>query len=222
MLIKLIGKISKMRTTTLKPFGDKLTKDDFRITLCDLDPEVANELARTFQGMDEVEVVHGNILHLWADALVSPANSFGDMGGGLDKAIDDFYKGEAQRQVQARIREEFLGELPVGCAITLRMGGQQFPHLIVAPTMRIPGSVAGTINAYLGMRAILVELIMANKKGAYPIKHIVVPSLCTGVGRMPYQDSANQMLAAYKNVMLSGWMDIAHPAMAPYAVKKQP
>jgi O-acetyl-ADP-ribose deacetylase (regulator of RNase III) len=30
------------------------------------------------------------VLHCKADAVVSPANSFGDMGGGLDKALDDF------------------------------------------------------------------------------------------------------------------------------------
>ena len=65
-------------------------------------------------GVPGVEVVHGNLLDLGCDAVVSPANSFGDMSGGIDKAIDDFHDGEAQRRVMAAIAEQFLGELPVG------------------------------------------------------------------------------------------------------------
>ncbi|MEM1134661.1 MAG: macro domain-containing protein [Bacteroidota bacterium] len=208
-----------MRTQTLKPFGENLHKNDFRVTICDNNLELSKILAETFQGIEEVEVVFGNIFHLWADAIVSPANSFGEMSGGLDKAIDDFYKGEAQKRVQVQIREDYLGELPVGKAITLQMNSLQFPNLMVFPTMRIPGTVKETINAYLAMRATFVELIRMNKKEAGSIKTIVIPSLCTGVGRMPYKESAEQMFTAYKNIMLSGWMDIVHPAMAPYALK---
>ncbi|WP_044240033.1 macro domain-containing protein [Flexithrix dorotheae] len=210
-----------MKNKKLKAFGDSLRANDFRITLCDQNLEIAETLAEAFSEIEEVEVMQGNILNIWADAIVSPANSFGDMSGGLDKIIDDFYKGKAQKQLQTKINEDYLGELPVGQAITLKMDSLQFPNIIVAPTMRIPGNVKGTLNAYLAMRAILVELIRLNKKGNENIRNIVVPSLCTGVGRVPYKEAAEQMLTAYKNIMLSGWMEIKHPAMAPYALRKQ-
>ena len=210
-----------MRTNTLKSFGKNLHTNCFRITLCDQNIEIAAILANTFKEADDVEVIQGNLFHLWADALVSPANSFGDMSGGLDKAIDNFYGKKAQSMVQNSIREKYLGELPVGAAVTLQMPNKQFPNLMVAPTMRIPGKVANSLNAYLAMRAILVELIQINKKQAGAIKSIVIPSLCTGVGRMPYQESANQIFTAYKNIIFGGWLDVAHPAMAPYALKAQ-
>ncbi|UZR98219.1 macro domain-containing protein [Chondrinema litorale] len=210
-----------MRTKTLKSFGKRLQSKDFKITLCENNLEIANILANTFINIDGVEVIHGNIFHLWADAVVSPANSFGDMSGGLDKAIDDFYGMKAQSKVQNKIREEYLGELPVGMTITLEMQSLQFPNLMVAPTMRIPEKVTNSLNAYLAMRAIMVELIRINKKQAGKIESIVIPSLCTGVGRMPYQESANQMFTVFKNIMFGGWLDVAHPAMAPYALKAQ-
>ena len=221
MLKKLFGAINKIQLKVLKPLGGNLTGKDFKLSLCDANLEIATVLSNVFEGMQEVEVLHGNILKIWADAVVSPANSFGDMGGGLDKTIDIFYKRQAQQRVINEIRENYLGELPVGKAITLKMDSLQLPYLIVAPTMRIPGKLHNSINAYLAMRAILVELIMQNKNGNNNMKHIVIPALCTGVGGMPYQEAAEQMLAAYNNIMLSGWMDVKHPAMAPYAFSKK-
>ncbi|MCE7993473.1 MAG: phosphatase [Roseivirga sp.] len=160
-------------------------------------------------------------MKLKADAIVSPANSFGDMGGGIDKAIDDFYKGKAQKNAIENIRRDFLGELPVGSAIILRMDNRRLAHLIVAPTMRIPGNVSGTINAYLAMRAILVAVFKHNERTPPKIQHIVVPSLCTGVGRMPFVQSAHQMLKAYQNIILGQWKDVIHPSVAPFVMKKQ-
>jgi len=221
MIKQFIGFVRKMQLKTLKAFGSGLNDKDFRISICDNNLEIASILAKVFEGMQEVEVLHGNILKIWADAIVSPANSFGDMGGGLDKAIDDFYKRQAQQRVMNEIRENYLGELPVGKAITLKMDSMQFPYLIVAPTMRIPGKLHNSINAYLAMRAILVELIMQNKKGIKNLRHVAIPALCTGIGGMPYQEAADQMLTAYKNIMLSAWMDVKHPAMAPYAYSKK-
>ncbi len=173
--------------------------------------------ARVFAGESNVEVLHGNLLHLTAGALVSPANGFGDMGGGVDKAIGDFFGGQAQKIVQAHIREEFFGEMPVGIASILPMPHRQFPFLIVAPTMRIPGYAGKTINAYLAMRAILVAVTKHNQSNAERINHVAMPSLCTGVGGMPFGEAAGQMHAAVESILKGGYQSVIHPAMAPYA-----
>lgn len=202
-----------MRTKTLKKFDSNIKESDLKITLCDHNPDIANTLVQIFKEAKNVEVVQGNILYLQADAIVSPTNSFGDMSGGLDKAIDNFFEGEAQRKIQAQIRTQYYGELQVGNALTIKMDNTRFPNIVFAPTMRIPATVKNTINAYLAMRAILIEAKKFN------FSTIVIPSLCSGIGKMPYVTSAEQMYVAYQNIMLEHWKNIVHPVMAPYAYK---
>jgi O-acetyl-ADP-ribose deacetylase (regulator of RNase III) len=192
MVRSVVNWLKRMQVNTVKPFGKGVGSDVLRISICDTNQEIAAVFARIFAREANVEVLHGNMLHLTASALVSPANSFGDMSGGVDKAIDDFFGGQAQKRVQAHIREEFLGEMPVGAATILPMLHRQFPFLIVAPTMRIPGYAGKTINAYLAMRAILVAVTRHNQSNANRIYHIALPSLCTGVGGMSYGEAAEQ------------------------------
>jgi O-acetyl-ADP-ribose deacetylase (regulator of RNase III) len=218
MLEALRTRIRRWRMKTLKPFG-KTSADALRISLGDTNPEVARELAAAFDGVGPVEVVVGNLLDLGADAIVSPANSFGDMSGGMDKAIDDFHQGEAQRRVVAAIAEQFLGGLPVGAALVVELPARRFPFVVVAPTMRVPGSVAGTINAYLAMRAALVAVLRYNAAGGRTVGHLAVPGPATGVGGMPWSDAAEQMRVAYDSVAGGRWRDVVHPAQAPYAFR---
>src|SRR5262249_24170718 len=157
-------RIRRRRMVTLKPFGH-VGADALRVSLGDLSASVADRLAYHFHGVDAVEVILGNLLDLDCDAVVSPANSFGDMGGGIDKAIGDFQGGEAQRRVMAAIRDQFLGELPVGAALVVELPTRRFPFVIAAPTMRIPGSVQGSLNAYFSMRAPLVAVLLYNTTG---------------------------------------------------------
>lgn len=205
----------------LKPFGHKSASANLYITFCDKHPEVCQALVNEFRSVPEARIIQGNALKIKADAIVSPANSFGDMSGGIDKAIDDFYKGEAQRAAIRVIQKDFLGELPVGAAIVLGMENRKLPHMIVAPTMRIPGNIRGTINAYLAMRAILVAVLKHNERMPAKIQHIVVPALGTGVGRMPFEEAVQQMSKAYQNIMLRQWEDVVHPSVAPFVMRKQ-
>jgi O-acetyl-ADP-ribose deacetylase (regulator of RNase III) len=198
--------------TTLKPFGP-VAGDDLHISLGDLSPLMADRLAYHFQDVAAVEVVQGNLLDLECLAIVSPANSFGDMGGGIDKAIDDLHGGEAQRRVMAAIRELYLGELPVGAAVNVELPTRRFPFVVAAPTMRIPGSVEGSLNAYLSMRAALQH----NARGGQPIRSLAVPGLGTGVGGMDQNEAAEQMRAAYDSVVGGQWRVVVHPAQAPFA-----
>jgi O-acetyl-ADP-ribose deacetylase (regulator of RNase III) len=202
---------------TLKSFGD-VPSDRLSISFGDTNPDVAESLASTFADVPAVEVVLGNLLDLSCDAIVSPANSFGDMGGGIDKAIDDFHQGQAQRRVMAAIREQFFGELPVGIALVVEVPNKRWPFIVAAPTMRIPGGVAHSINAYLSMRAALVAVLRYNAASGRSIRSLAVPGLATGVGGMPCVEAAEQMRAAYANVVEGGWQQIVHAAQAPYAL----
>jgi O-acetyl-ADP-ribose deacetylase (regulator of RNase III) len=201
---------------TLKPFG-VVGAEVLRVSVCDLNASVADRLAYHFHGVDAVEVVQGNLLDLECEAIVSPANSFGDMGGGIDKAIDDFHGGEAQRRMMAAIREQFLGELPVGAALVVELPARRFPFVVAAPTMRIPGSVEGSLNAYLSMRAALVAVLRHNAAGGKLIRSLAVPGLGTGVGGLDHDEAAGQMREAFDNVAGGQWREVVHPAQAPFA-----
>jgi len=218
MFDSITAKVRRWRMNSLKPFG-KLRPECLRISLGDRNPEVAAALAVAFGNVNEVEVVAGNLLDLACDAVVSPANSFGDMGGGIDKAIDDFHGGEAQRAVVNAIAAQFFGELPVGAALVVRLSSRRLPFVVAAPTMRVPGALARqTINAYLSMRAALVAVLRRNAGEGPPIRSLAVPGLCTGVGGMPFDEASRQMRTAYDNVIGGEWRRVIHPALAPYAV----
>ena len=160
--------------------------------------------------------------------MVSPSNSFGYMDGGVEKHIDDYYDGEAQRAVLALIAERFYGELPVGSAAILRMATRRFPYLVVSPTMRVPGdNLGGTINAYLAHRGQHSAAILDHNLGWAPgrIGSVAVPGLGTGVGGMAPDESALQMRAAYDMIVGGGWRSIQHPLQAPFVMRaksKQP
>jgi O-acetyl-ADP-ribose deacetylase (regulator of RNase III) len=203
---------------TLKPFGS-VPGGRLRLSLGDRNPAVAAALAAAFAEVAAVEVVQGNLLDLACDAVVSPANSFGDMSGGIDKAIDDFHKGEAQSRLRAAIAEHFLGELPVGSALVVEVPAERFPFVVAAPTMRIPGSVAGSLNAYLAMRAALIAVLRHNASASRAIRSVAVPGLGTGVGGLYPDEAAEQMRVAYASVVEERWRDVRHPVQAPFALR---
>lgn len=206
----------------IKAFDKSAPADSLRVTLCDISPEVADSWLDAFGDADAVEILVGSVVELDADAILSPANSFGDMGGGVDKVIDDHYRGAAQAAAQEAIRERFLGELPVGMATLAPLPPGRFRYLLVAPTMRVPGSVRGTVNAYLAFRGALVTIERHNASGADPIRSLAVPGLCTGVGGMDSGIAAEQMRAAYDSVIGGSWRRVVHPAMAPFAFGQRP
>lgn len=209
------------RNKRIKSFGSSLDEDLLKITICDKNMELCEELASTFVSVDQVEIIQGNLLNQKGEGIVSPANSFGDMSGGIDQAIDNYYKGAAQKRLKAEIDRYFLGELPVGMALILPMKSDNFSFLIAAPTMRVPGLLRKeSINVYLAMRAMLVGVIRHNEIHSRAIKRIVLPGLGTGVGGMSYLEAAQQMHKAYMNICTNKWKEIVHPVMAPYPLRK--
>src|SRR4051794_15811362 len=108
MLASVSKCLRRWRMKTLKPLG-KHHQGQLRLTLGDRNRDVARALAAAFESAADVEVVEGDLLDATCDAIVSPANSFGDMGGGIDKAIDDLFHGEAQRRLTTAVADQFFG-----------------------------------------------------------------------------------------------------------------
>lgn len=204
---------------TLKTFGTPSALEGLSLTIGDRNADTARALAAAFEGVPAVEVIEGDLLNAGCEAILSPANSFGDMGGGIDKAIDDFHQGAAQRAVRKAIAERCYGELPVGVALIVEVSSPRLPYIVAAPTMRVPGRVDRSLNAYLSMRAALVSVLRHNALGHRTIRRLAVPGLCTGVGGMSATESAKQMRTAYDNIVGGNWRRIVHPAMAPYAMR---
>jgi len=151
-----------------------------------------------FESFDSVEVYNGDFFTHDADAMMSPANSFGIMDGGLDAAIRSLLGFQIESEVQAVILEKHHGELPVGTAEIIPTGHSRWKYLVVAPTMRVPESVADTLNAYLSFRAALLSVMRHNRtSGGSRIDSLLAPGLCTGVGRMDARRCAAQMRVAY-------------------------
>jgi O-acetyl-ADP-ribose deacetylase (regulator of RNase III) len=168
-----------------------------KIFLHTFESAMAEAWRKVFDDEPGVIVVEGDILEGSSDAVVSPANSFGYMDGGIDLAYRRYFSVDLQSRVQARIKSEFHGELPVGQATVVSTGHESVPYLVVAPTMRIPDRIGDTVNVYLAFRAALLAVIAHNDGGKNSIKSLRAPALGTGIGAMPLARAAHQMHAAY-------------------------
>jgi O-acetyl-ADP-ribose deacetylase (regulator of RNase III) len=174
--------------------------EKLRLILVDPDPVLCAAFGAHFGGLPGVEIVNGCFEDLLGfDCIVSAANSFGFMSGGVDAAIIRFFGDQLQERVQARLADEFLGEQPVGTSIIVETGNPKYPYIAHTPTMRVPMPVALTDNAYVAMWAVLLAVRAHNRSEAEPkIRLVACPGLCTATGRMPTDEAARQMALAYR------------------------
>jgi O-acetyl-ADP-ribose deacetylase (regulator of RNase III) len=163
-------------------------------------PELGDEWRRYFSGEADVEIHSGDICWLQVDAIVSPANSFGFMDGGLDIALSKRFGWDLQKKLQQLIAARPLGELLVGEALVMPTGDERVSWLISAPTMRVPMKLRQSVNPYLAMKAILAAAI--HHQQSPTISSVAIPGLGTGVGGMSAQTAAWQMWQAYREVVL--------------------
>src|ERR1051326_7122093 len=136
MLLSFSRWYRRRRMKVIQSFGKGASESGIRLSLCDINAEMTDAWLDRFFGVEAVEILQGDLLETGADAVVSPANSFGDMSGGVDKRIDDYFKGAAQQAIRQRIQEQFYGELPVGMALVVPMPNTRLPFVVAAPTMR--------------------------------------------------------------------------------------
>jgi O-acetyl-ADP-ribose deacetylase (regulator of RNase III) len=149
-----------------------------------------------------IRVIDSDVRDLFNDynigAIVSPANSFGYMNGGIDEVYMELFQ-NIQTMVQNTITSVGLKTtdnreyLPIGSSITVPTKNKKCPFLIVSPTMFFPGNILGTNNVFISFISIL-HIVKQNKDTI-----IACPNLGTGVGQIPINLSIDQIESAINN-----------------------
>lgn len=151
---------------------------------------------------DFVEAVEGDICDLEVDAVVSPANSFGFMDGGIDWIYSQFFGWGVQTDLQKQIKDVYNNELLVGQATCVPTKHKQIRYVIAAPTMRTPQTLPkNTINPYLAAKAALRAAMRTPD-----IYTLAFPGLGTGVGEVSPELCAHQVKEAIDEVLCGTFM----------------
>ncbi len=196
-----------------------------KIYLLDRNLEMFLEWEAQFADCPEVDVVMDDFSHFMKghkiQCVVSPANSYGFMNGGYDKAITDYFGMELMDAVQQYIVENFYGEQPVATSFIIDIpengrnrarsssisenggttgsdGGaisQSSQKLIHTPTMRTPSKIREPEIIYQCMRTTLMTAIKNN------IESIVIPAFGGATGKVPYKTIAKLMKLGYRQIM---------------------
>ncbi len=173
-----------------------------KIQLISRNAQMCNFWRQYFENCEDVYIHHGDIFSLETDCIVSPANSFGFMDGGIDMTFSQKIGWQLQDKLQTQIKEKYNGELLVGQAELIETEYDEIPFCISAPTMRVPMILdPENINIYLASKAIF-SLVKKEPR----IRKISICSLGTGVGRIPYEICAKQMKQAYSDYWLNNFV----------------
>lgn len=176
-----------------------------KIVLADLQNQLLEAWQKIGNDKDSVTIYHGPIFDVKCDALVSPANSFGFMDGGIDMAISQFFGWHVQERLQKIIQTKYHGELLVGQAEIVETDHNQIPYVISAPTMRVPMILKDSVNVYLAICAILKLVKYGRFEDGTVIKDkvetVALPGMGTGVGRVPPEIFVRQMKQAVEDVL---------------------
>jgi O-acetyl-ADP-ribose deacetylase (regulator of RNase III) len=208
-----------------------LPEVSLNVVLTAVDTPLAEAWEQFCGDLDFVSVHHGSIFDVECDAVVSPANSYGFMDGGIDMLYSRHFGWDVQSRLQTVIRERHSGELLVGAAEIVETGSASIPYLIAAPTMRVPMVLRESVNPYLAARAVFLliqdQVMPCGPAAGEPvsdvIKTVAFPGLGTGVGRITPQICAHQVRTAINAVLLrkmrypSTWVEAEDAHLALYA-----
>jgi O-acetyl-ADP-ribose deacetylase (regulator of RNase III) len=171
---------------------------DFTIYLLDINPDVCHEWYYEFKDeYPNVHIINADfeffMKNYEVDAIVSPANSFGLMTGGYDKAIRDYlsthYSFDVIDVVQSEIMRTYDGEQPVGTAMSVYLNDAH-SYLIHTPSMRVPSVIVDPEVVYHCTRASILESMVRN------CRSVVLPAFGGATGKVPYEVIAYYMKRA--------------------------
>jgi O-acetyl-ADP-ribose deacetylase (regulator of RNase III) len=165
-----------------------------QLHLVDHNPVLVAAWRECFRSFPEVAIRQGDLLAVAENAVVSPANSFGFLDGGIDRAYLAFFGLHIQERVQQASAARPEGHLPVGASIVVRTGHGRIPFLILAPTMLLPEVVAED-HSYRALRAVL--RLAGHDAGVG--RMVFCPGLGTGVGGGAPDAAAREMAQAYQD-----------------------
>lgn len=126
--------------------------------------------------------MEGDLTALVVEAVVNPANSLGQMGGGVAGAL--------RRKGGAQIENEAMKQapIPMGQAVLTSGGSLPCRYVIHAPTMVRP---AESCDVSRVKKATLAALQCADEKG---LRQIAFPGMGTGVGGLDAGKAAQAMV----------------------------
>lgn len=175
-----------------------------RILLCALDKPLQDAwdaalvpvLPVLEQAGHTAQTMAGDITALRVTAVVSPANSYGYMRGGVDLAYIRRFGPDLETAVRAAIAKltgnvsgnPSGGLLPVGQALAVTTGDATIPWLISAPTMEVPSRLADAEPVFLAARAATARAL---DKG---FDAVAFPGMGTGTGGLGADDAAGAMV----------------------------
>jgi len=160
--------------------------------LVDTNADVVDAWKAAFSEFSEIEIARSDLLARAQGCVVSPANSYGFMDGGIDAAYRAFFGASIESAVREAVDRRPEGHLPVGAALLVPTKHSRVPYMIVAPTMVTPEAVESR-NVYRAMRAIL--RVALREKSV--VADVYCPGLGSGVGLVSPSESAEMMASAY-------------------------
>lgn len=192
--------------------------------LCDRKKELCQEWSKYFSGYQKVRIECGNILEVKSQALVSPANSYGAMRGGLDYYISIFFDKNAPAICQElgmdlptllndkelaesiRLRLDWTIERKVQEKLTRENNGY-LPvgeaMLVETGNSKVPFLIIAptmeTAGKIIGTdNTYLAMKAIINIAEKNQLKSVAVPGLGTGTGGLSPEECARQMEKAFR------------------------
>lgn len=188
----------------------------FRLILSAINEDLFEAFKKHFAKFPEVEVVFKPFEQVEFDCVVSAANSFGLMDGGVDQCITDYFGVQMMKRVQQEVINQYYGEQPVGTSMIVRANKivddtngaiQKTKYVAHTPTMRIPMDISKTSYVYSAMKAMLIAVQKHNESCVSDnkmdlgykskINTVVCPGLGTNAGRVPAEEAAKMMSLAF-------------------------
>lgn len=147
------------------------------------------------------------------EAVVSPANSFGFMNGGIDLVYVNKFGQQLEDRVRKDIADNWYGELLVGQATFVDCQPGMENILIVAPTMRVPQRILDPVDVYLATKAAVRCALEIQ------VDSLLMPGMGTGVGQVSFETASKNMLIGIKDA-IEGMSEYASCAMAHFDNEK--
>lgn len=135
----------------------------------------------------EVVTRKDDITKVAAEAVVNPANSFGEMGGGVAGILKRVGGSEVEKEAMEK------APIPIGEAVATTAGKLPYKYVIHAPTMERPAQVT---TADKVRQATLAALVCADSLG---LKTLAIPGMGTGVGRLSPDLAAQTMVETLRH-----------------------
>lgn len=159
--------------------------------LFDIDNSKTKVWKRLLSDKIVIDVVCASVCDIKADIYVSPANSYGQLDGGIDKVYRTMFHG-IQYAVNDRLKIYKNNKPPigVGSALLIEILNRNC-RLLLAPTMELPGKLKTPWNSFWS--ALAIFYLTKDFDGT-----VAIPGLGTGTGHISSEEMIEMVMLAYK------------------------